>query len=377
MPSLGERPQWFTLTALTSSPLMMTPKKTGRVGELCLRGYIGETSLGRWDYCEDSYEEGGAGTVKEFESQLNYLGPVDELVIRVSSEGGNYFDALTLADMVKRLGVPTVGIVEGYAFSSAVAFLCKCCDEIRMAKTGWQMIHNPACCESGDYNKMMARARMLEQAAGNYATIIAARGKASVEDVRKMMDEETFLEGLDCVAIGIADVLTDEPALTAFTPISTANFTVEKLPVTLRAAFDNAKRLSSTPPHEITDMKPEEVQALIDKATKPILEASTNLTSELGTLRTGVDVRIEAAVKPVREENERLKLQLEEAEKRRVGGVEASLVPPGSDPVSGTKKPDAMGAVTDEDRIRALKGVKRTQAALEFKASGKLPSWVH
>jgi ATP-dependent protease ClpP protease subunit len=330
---LPKRPRWFEITALAAAPLMLSSEpKTGRVGQLTLRGYIGKSEVGMWDEDCCCYEEGGAGTVKEFEARLGWLGPVDELQILVSSEGGNYFDALVMADMVLRLKVPVVGIVEGYAFSSAVAFLAKCCKEIRMSDNAWQMIHNPEGATCGDFRDVMAYGKMLDQAAGNYANILASRGKTTAEEFRKLMDEETFLDGAECAALGLADVLTDEVALTAVGPMSPgAVYNTKKLPPQLVALFDTARAAESKPSKSSPepDMTPEEVQAIIDKSTKPLITANEDLTKKLGTMETDMASRITAAVEPFKAENETLKTRLEAAEKLLTGGPAAAVTASG------------------------------------------------
>ena len=67
------------------------------------------------------------------------------------------------------------------------------------------MVHNPANGMCGDYNEMYKNAEYLERLSKLYAGVYAKRSKKSDKEIRKMMDETTFLFGEEIVRNGFAD----------------------------------------------------------------------------------------------------------------------------------------------------------------------------
>lgn len=242
-----------------------------RVGQISLRGYIGESNQ---DFENPWYggviEAWGAGTVKELETEIGALN-VDEIQLLVTSEGGSFFDALTIADILNRHPARIVAIVEGYAFSAATVLIAKCADEIRMASNAFQMIHPTAMVACGTADDLMAAAKLCTQTTGTAAAIYAARGGASVDKFTDLMNAESYLDGTECKAFGLADTLTDAVVLSNYRPGAETvrnEKTRARMPEALRALFDTPKpanpeapkpTATQTPP----DMTPEEIQALI------------------------------------------------------------------------------------------------------------------
>jgi len=77
------------------------------------------------------------------------------------------------------------------------------------------MIHNPLMGVIGDYKEMRKNADVLERKAAMFAERYSQRMKKSVNDVRSMMDEETyFIGGKEIVESGLADeVVSDKDSL--------------------------------------------------------------------------------------------------------------------------------------------------------------------
>ncbi|MBL3572054.1 ATP-dependent Clp protease proteolytic subunit, partial [Rhodovulum visakhapatnamense] len=70
------------------------------------------------------------------------------------------------------------------------------------------MIHNPSRCLCGTASELRKEADELDKLARVYASVYAARSGRAVEDVMRMMDEETYFGPEDAVAAGFADAIS-------------------------------------------------------------------------------------------------------------------------------------------------------------------------
>lgn len=319
-PVSGKR--WFEVKNLGSS--MMTDGNKGTVGVITMRGCIGESNQPRQDWWDDSITEGQAGTVKELETEIVNLGTVGEIQIYITSEGGSVWDALTIADILNRHPARIVAIVEGYAFSAATILIAKCADEIRMASNAWMMIHDAESCVCGGVEDFQVAIGLLNKTNDSIAQTYAGRGGATAEEFRTLMAAESYLTGADCLARKLCDALTDEVVLTNYKPLSAAK-PREKMPTALRSLFDTAKPVPADPanhnPNPDSEMKPEEVQELINKGLKPLQDKNEALETELKTTKEGIKTAIDSATKPILEDNVKLKTELEDLRKLQNNGV--------------------------------------------------------
>jgi len=222
-----------------------------RIGEICMRGYIGESNQGSYDFWSGTEVEAwGAGTVKEIEAEIDALN-VDEIHLLITSEGGSFFDAMTIADILNRHPAKIVAIVEGYAFSAATVLICKCADEIRIAANGYMMIHNAEVSASGNAQALMVAANLAAKTSGTIAGIYAARGGGDVPFFQEKMDAETYFDGTECVAAKLADNADGRCCFDELQPhalrIRNAK-TRDKMPAAIRAVFDSEAPSSMTTP---------------------------------------------------------------------------------------------------------------------------------
>ena len=105
--------------------------------------------------------------------------------------------------------------VDGVA-ASAGSLAIMGADEIRVNRGAFLMIHNPHVCACGASAAVLRDvADTLEKMEDQCAAIYAARSGMERMRIRKMMADETWLDGEDAVEAGLADSAADTPAAQA------------------------------------------------------------------------------------------------------------------------------------------------------------------
>ena len=216
----------------------------GQNPAIYIRGIIG---------LSQAYNEYGgdyAGTFRELEAEITALGNVPEIDLYIFSPGGYVWPAIALYNLIQRHPARFNGIVDGLAASSA-AVLLMACDVIQVPRNAQVMIHNATSWADGDYREMEQTAKLLRRENRNIVDIFceriaAATGRedkpAILDEVLQMMEEETYLTGAECLALGLADEVAAEvdlPAVANRNRRELGSLNLASLPDEVRALFDS------------------------------------------------------------------------------------------------------------------------------------------
>jgi ATP-dependent protease ClpP protease subunit len=136
-----------------------------------------------------------------------------DLVIRISSPGGNAFEGFAIYNLLARHAGRKQVVVESVAASSA-SFIAMAGDEVVMAPASFLMIHNAAGFTMGDKQAHAATIAILEKIDATMAGLYASRSSKSREDVLAMMSAETWMTAEEAVLEGFADRV-ETPAVPA------------------------------------------------------------------------------------------------------------------------------------------------------------------
>jgi ATP-dependent Clp protease protease subunit len=164
-------------------------------------------------YLYDSISPFFGITAKQFASDLKALGDVKTIDLRVNSDGGDVFDGRAIYTQLANHAARVVARVDGLAASIA-SLIIMAADEIRLADGAWIMIHNPSAFAIGDAAEMRRTADLLDSVGGTIIDTYAARTRQAPADIKKWMNNETWMSGQDAIDRGFADVL-DEPVRVA------------------------------------------------------------------------------------------------------------------------------------------------------------------
>lgn len=142
-------------------------------------------------------------TSKRIAGALRSIGERD-VRVDINSPGGDFFEGVAIYNMLREHKARVTVNVLGLA-ASAASVIAMAGDEIKVAKTGFLMIHNAWGITIGNRHDMQAAAGMMEPFDRAMRDLYAERSGLKAEQVEAWMDAETFFTGEDAVKNGLAD----------------------------------------------------------------------------------------------------------------------------------------------------------------------------
>jgi ATP-dependent Clp protease protease subunit len=189
-------------------------------------------------------EQFGMGVAAEtFVKALNELS-APTIHVRINSPGGDVFAGRAIEAAIKAHPSTIVAHVDGYA-ASAASYVAIAGDQVEIAPGGMMMIHNAHARTGGDSGAHLELAALLEKIDGTLRDTYAAKTGKSVEEIRALMDAETWFTGQEAVDCGLADSLAEEPKA------KTKAQAEPRLEPVATAAADDAEQIANetgTPP---------------------------------------------------------------------------------------------------------------------------------
>ena len=153
--------------------------------------------------------------LRGFVSDLNGLGDVEDIHLRVQSNGGSVFAGVAIHNVLKNHPAKITGYVEGIAASMATVVLMAC-DSIVMPSNALFMIHDPWTGAVGNSKELRRVADLLDKT--NQASVLSAYMKKTGQDeetIKDLMAEETWLTAEEALEYGFIDEISDAVELAA------------------------------------------------------------------------------------------------------------------------------------------------------------------
>jgi len=129
------------------------------------------------------------------------------ITIRLNSEGGNVIDGLACYNLMRSYPGKKTVIIDGMALSIASLIACGG-DTVEMAENAWFMIHNPHNQAMGDGDDLRDMAGLLDGMRDQLASVYSAKSKKTKEEILKLMDAETWMNGPQAKEAGFVDEVT-------------------------------------------------------------------------------------------------------------------------------------------------------------------------
>ena len=146
-------------------------------------------------------------TDKSIANALNEVGKIDTLKVIINSGGGSVFHAFSIFTQFRMFKAKIITIIEGLAASGA-AFISQSGDEREMSGNALFMIHESTGDVSGNkkivgklLNGLIKIDKILESTFVKTSII-------KLTDIRKLMDDETFLTAQEAIDKGFIDTVT-------------------------------------------------------------------------------------------------------------------------------------------------------------------------
>lgn len=159
------------------------------------------------DVIGEDFWTGGGVTAKRVKEQLDALGEVEEITVRINSPGGNVWDGLAIYNLLKQHSAKVLVFVDALA-ASAASVIAMAGDKITMGEGAQIMIHNASTFAWGDGDDLRKAADVTDRVNAEMIAIYASRSSMSAKQIESAMNEETWFNPQEAIDAGFADEST-------------------------------------------------------------------------------------------------------------------------------------------------------------------------
>lgn len=155
-----------------------------------------------WDYDESET------SAKYFREQLEAIPDSGSIELHVNSNGGSVKEGIAIYNQLKQHKAEKICYVDGFAYSIA-SVICMACDKIIMGQGTSMLIHNMSMSVYGDAKMLRKCADDLDVLMESNRQVYMERAKnLTEEELKEMMDKETFLTPEQCLEYGFCDEIS-------------------------------------------------------------------------------------------------------------------------------------------------------------------------
>lgn len=146
-------------------------------------------------------------TAADFAAELATV-TAPRILLRVNSAGGDVFDGLAIFNLLRDHPATVETRVDGLAGSIA-SIIALAGNTVAIAETAFMMIHNPWAFAIGNAADMRAMADTLDKISEPLVKVYTNKTGKPAEEIRGLLDAETWYTGAEAVEAGLADVLLE------------------------------------------------------------------------------------------------------------------------------------------------------------------------
>lgn len=188
------------------------------------------------------YDEIGGGgwfsegiSAKKFADDLNALGKLSTITLRINSPGGDVFDGIAIYNILKQHPARVIVNIDGLAASIA-SVIAMAGDEIRMADNALMMIHEAWTVGMGNAGDFRETADRLDKVNGSILGAYAKKTGKDQKELAAMMAAETWMTAQESLDHGFVHSIGE--------------------PLQMAAHFDMGKFKFKNPPVDKVPMQP-------------------------------------------------------------------------------------------------------------------------
>lgn len=167
-----------------------------------------------------------------------------ELIVNINSGGGSVYAASEIYAHIKKFPGDSVSEVTGVCASAASVIMTATKRSV-IAPGGAVMIHNASVVAQGDYRDMEAMKQLLIQTNQSIMQMYITKTGKSEEDLKQMMDAETWMNAQQAVEHGFVD----EIMFANETPITASNTDVNANGLLPQEVIDKMRNLLASDPN--------------------------------------------------------------------------------------------------------------------------------
>ncbi|WP_067518552.1 head maturation protease, ClpP-related [Endozoicomonas ascidiicola] len=163
-------------------------------------------------YIFDDIDDWYGVSAQSVVDQIRNLDAAD-INVRLNSRGGMVFEGIAIYNALRLHKANIHVTIEGLAASIA-SVIAMAGDTVTIAENAMMMIHNPYGWAQGDAEAMRKTADIMDKIADSIAVSYTARTGKSLEDMKALMESESWFTAKEALDMGLVDQI-DEPVKAA------------------------------------------------------------------------------------------------------------------------------------------------------------------
>ena len=290
-----------------------------RIGKLKLNDSVSKDSADQLiEELEQLYgEDAVASNMKIGDVVCSAQNALESVEVEINSPGGSVFEGQRIYNALKGIssrGVEVTTTVNGLAASMGSVILMAG-DTRKMTQGSRIMIHEASTMTWGDADYLKKQSQILESISAEIADIYAERANGSVEEIRQLMKDETWMTATQAEDAGFVDVVIKDGKDKVGKEDATDKLKSEQLLTNKKLMFKSDKELKAK--FEASQTEVGELKATIETHK----EETITLTEDVKAATDKV-TDLEASIVDLTAKNETGKASIEEASKenKKVSG---------------------------------------------------------
>ncbi len=143
-------------------------------------------------------------SAEQFINDVKSLGDVSQINLNLNCPGGEVWDGMAIYTYLTAHKATINVRVDGLAASMGSVIMLAG-DNISIAEGAFVMIHNPSACAWGESKDLEKSINMLKKIEESMANIYSKKTGKDIEEIKEIMDAETWFTAQDAVDFGLAD----------------------------------------------------------------------------------------------------------------------------------------------------------------------------
>lgn len=122
--------------------------------------------------------------------------PDKPIRVNINSNGGDVFSGTAICNMIREHKGKTTAYIESIGASIA-SVIAMSCDEVKMPKNSYLMVHKPWVTVTGNSEKLKETIDILDKIQNNIETVYMSKVKDGIkqEEIKELVNKETWLTG--------------------------------------------------------------------------------------------------------------------------------------------------------------------------------------
>lgn len=166
---------------------------------------------------------------------------VKNLTVRINSPGGDVFDGISIYNRLRQLnGIKVTTVIDGLAASIA-SVIALAGDEVQIGEGALYMVHLPWSVAMGNRNDFENMTQRLMDVEEQLISIYAKKTKLSRQEIRGMLEKETWMDSAEAIDQGFVDIKAPETMPIAASVLDKATW-LHKVPKNILLETDVIKK---------------------------------------------------------------------------------------------------------------------------------------